>query len=75
MMSLIQIIDKLCHVTTVLSELVREQSNVIAQSDLCLLNSEADSNLDGEAGGNRIAELQQKADDELDEIEMALRRI
>lgn len=67
MMSLIQIIDKLCHVTTVLADLVREQSNVIAQSDLCLL--------DGEAGGNRIAELQQRADDELDEIEMALRRI
>lgn len=66
-MSLIQIIDKLCHVTTVLSELVREQSNIIAQSDLCLL--------DDEEGGNRIAELQQKADDELDEIEMALRRI
>ncbi len=66
-MSLIQIIDKLCHVTTVLADLVREQSNVIAQSDLCLL--------DGEAGGNRIAELQQRADDELDEIEMALRRI
>lgn len=66
-MSLIQIIDKLCHVTTVLADLVREQSNVIAQSDLCLL--------DGEAGGNRIAELQQRADDELNEIEMALRRI
>lgn len=66
-MSLTQIIDKLCHVTTVLADLVREQSNVIAQSDLCLLN--------GEAGGNRIAELQQRADDELDEIEMALRRI
>lgn len=66
-MSLIQIIDKLCHVTTVLADLVREQSNVIAQSDLCLL--------DGEAGGNRIVELQQRADDELDEIEMALRRI
>lgn len=66
-MSLIQIIDKLCHVTTVLADLVREQSNVIAQSDLCLL--------DGEVGGNRIAELQQRADDELNEIEMALRRI
>lgn len=75
MMSLIQIIDKLCHVTTVLADLVREQSNVIAQSDLCLLDSEAVSNLDGEAGGNRIAKLQQRADDELDEIEMALRRI
>ncbi len=66
-MSLIKIIDKLCHVTTVLANLVREQSNVIAQSDLCLLN--------GETGGNHIAELQAQADDELDEIEMALRKI
>lgn len=66
-MSLIEIIDKLCHVTTVLSDLVREQSSVMAQSGVVLMDDGTD--------GNAISRLQEQADTELDEIEMALRRI
>lgn len=66
-MSLIEIIDKLCHVTTVLSELVREQSNVMAQSGVVLMDNGSD--------GNAISRLQAQADEELDKIELALRKI
>ncbi len=66
-MSLIQIIDKLCHVTTVLSDLVREQSNIMVQSGVVLM--------DNGSGENAISRLQEQADTELDEIEMALRKI
>ncbi len=65
-MSLIQIIDKLCHVTTVLSDLVREQSNIMVQSGVVLM--------DNGSGENAISRLQEQADTELDEIEMALRK-
>lgn len=66
-MSLIEIIDKLCHVTTVLADLVREQSNIIAQSDVCIMDDGAD--------GASISDKMNQAYDELDEIEMALRKI
>lgn len=66
-MSLIEIIDKLCHVTTVLSDLVREQSNVMAQYGVVLMDDGSDE--------NAILRLQAQADEELDEIEMALRKI
>lgn len=66
-MSLIEIIDKLCHVATVLSELVREQSNVMAQSGVVLMDNGSD--------GNAISKLQAQADEELDKIELALRKI
>lgn len=66
-MSLIEIIDKLCHVTTVLSELVREQSNVMAQSGVVLMDNGSD--------GNAISKLQAQADEEIDKIELALRKI
>lgn len=67
MSSLIEIIDKLCHVTTVLADLVREQSNIIAQSDVCIMDDGAD--------GASISNKMNQAYDELDEIEMALRKI
>lgn len=66
-MSLIEIIDKLCHVTTVLSDLVREQSSVMAQSGVVLMDDGTD--------GNAISRLQAQANEELDKIELALRKI
>lgn len=66
-MSLIEIIDKLRHVTTVLADLVREQSNIIAQSDVCIMDDGAD--------GATISDNMNQAYDELDEIEMALQKI
>ncbi len=66
-MSLIEIIDKLCHVTTILSDLVREQSGIIAQSNLCIM--------DDCENENSISSKMQTASDALDEIEMALRKI
>lgn len=65
-MSLIEIVDKLCHVTTVLSDLVQEQSNIMVQSGVILM--------DNGSGENAISRLQEQADTELDEIEMALRK-
>lgn len=58
-----EIIDRLCGVTTMLADLVREQASIIAQADLPDETKEA------------LAQRRKKADDELDALEYGMRHI
>lgn len=56
-----EMIDRLCGVTTMLADLVKEQASLLAQADI------PDETLVA------LHEKQQKADDELNTLEYALR--
>ena len=56
-----EMIDRLCEVTTMLADLVKEQASLLAQADI------PDETLVA------LHEKRQKADDELDTLEYALR--
>lgn len=61
-MTTIEIIDRLCAVTTMLADIVRQQESVIAQHRM----------LDGESG-KKLAEKRDAAYSELDLLELNLR--
>lgn len=64
-MDYMELIDKLCHVTTVLSDIVRKQTEIIRQHDI-IIDEEC------EAGKELVKEID-AADSELDLIEYHLR--
>lgn len=57
-----EIIDRLCEVTTLLSEIVRKQAEAIAQSDISVEVK------------NKLEKMRTDADERLDVIEYKLRK-
>lgn len=60
---LLEIVDMLCSVTTTLADIVRKQAVLIEQEKIA------------DAVFSNLAEEREKADNDLDRIEMKLRRI